>query len=228
MEILKKYKHNSGKNIIHSICLNSKEDTLYLCGNGALSIWHTAKPDPLVVKYKGMSKFFLSPDDQYGVYFTEGKMNVLEMLTLKKKSYSIDRVKVNSAVFSPDGRFILVGFDSEKAKLYNILNGAAAAEIKTSGTVQNVDFHTGGKFLLISTTEAVTIYRLNYNYEFPGWTDWDDGALPYLESFLAFHKEGYNNEEFNVLITELQNRGLGYIRPEGVRAKLNALNKVKG
>ena len=76
-----------------------------------------------------------------------------------------------------------------------------------------------------------TLWTLDYAYHFPGWTDWDEGARPYLEIFLTLHPD-WAEADFGGLITELQNRGYGWIRPEGVRAKLNeirlAVKKKRG
>jgi serine/threonine protein kinase len=71
-----------------------------------------------------------------------------------------------------------------------------------------------------------TQWSIDYAYEFPGFTDWNEDARPYLEMFLAFHPD-WSDVEFNALITELQNRGFGYIRPEGVRNKLMEMQPKK-
>ncbi|HOG01929.1 MAG TPA: serine/threonine-protein kinase [Clostridia bacterium] len=71
-----------------------------------------------------------------------------------------------------------------------------------------------------------TQWSIDYAYEFPGFTDWNEDARPYLEIFLALHP-GWSDADFNALITELQNRGFGYIRPEGVRNKLKEMQPKK-
>ena len=62
----------------------------------------------------------------------------------------------------------------------------------------------------------------DFTYEFPGWVDWDEAALPYLQGFLRRHPQ-WNEEDLAALIEQLQYSDLGYIRPEGIRAKLNEL-----
>ena len=76
--------------------------------------------------------------------------------------------------------------------------------------------------LLVLCVGQMLIYELGYELEFPGWADWDDGALPYAQSFLSIHPE-YTKADFDALITELQNRGYGWLRPEGVQMKLDEL-----
>jgi hypothetical protein len=76
---------------------------------------------------------------------------------------------------------------------------------------------------------------LDWEYEFPGWTDWDEGVRPYLNIFLTLHrsigsdgftragKPAWSNEDFQGLIEDLQQRGYGWLRPEGVRRKLEEM-----
>jgi hypothetical protein len=66
------------------------------------------------------------------------------------------------------------------------------------------------------------LWQINYNYSFPGWVNWDDGALPYAKNFLALYPD-FIDSDFEQFITELQNRGYGWLRPEGVRVKLDEL-----
>jgi hypothetical protein len=77
--------------------------------------------------------------------------------------------------------------------------------------------------------------QLDWEYEFPGWADWDEGARPYLEAFLILYcpygsdgisrigKPIWNDEDFKKLITDLQCRSYGWLRPEGVRKKLEEM-----
>ena len=72
-------------------------------------------------------------------------------------------------------------------------------------------------------------------YEFPEPSDWDEGARPYLEKFLTLccpvDKDGirsvgkpvWNDEDFKKLLNELQHRGYGWLRPQGVRKKLEEM-----
>ena len=69
---------------------------------------------------------------------------------------------------------------------------------------------------------TLSCWRLDWEYEFPGWADWDDGALPYAQTFLALHPD-YTAADFENFITELQNRGYGWLRPEGAQAKLDEI-----
>ncbi len=70
--------------------------------------------------------------------------------------------------------------------------------------------------------EIVSGGRMDWEYEFPGFADWNESARPYLEIFLALHP-AWTEADFEDLIAELQNRGCGWLRPEGVRTKLMAM-----
>jgi len=72
---------------------------------------------------------------------------------------------------------------------------------------------------------ALKLWRLDWKYEFPDWADWDDSAEPYLRNFLTLRNNQWNEEDFNGLIRNLQNHGYGWLRPEGVRKKLEEMTK---
>ncbi len=71
----------------------------------------------------------------------------------------------------------------------------------------------------------------------PGWAEWDDGPRPYLEIFLALHcpysEDGirrvgtptWNEDDFHKLLTDLQHRGYGWLRPEGVRRQIEKMTR---
>jgi hypothetical protein len=105
-----------------------------------------------------------------------------------------------------------------------------------TGEVQSVCLSSDGRWVLSgSTDETIRLWELDWEYEFPGWADWDDGARPYLSIFLTLHcpiafagfsrvgKPAWNEENFQGLIKGLQHRGFGWLRPEGVRKKLDEM-----
>ena len=84
---------------------------------------------------------------------------------------------------------------------------------------------------------TVRLWEFDWGYDFPEVVDWNDGARPYLNIFLTLHcpygedgitrvgKPVWNNEDFNRLLRDLQYRGYGWLRPEGVRKKLEEMTK---
>jgi len=71
----------------------------------------------------------------------------------------------------------------------------------------------------VACKDKVLIFDIDYNLSFQGWADWDESAMPYVQTFLTLHPN-YTEADFDNFITDLQNRGYGWLRPEGVRAKL--------
>jgi hypothetical protein len=70
------------------------------------------------------------------------------------------------------------------------------------------------------------LWRLDWEYEFPGWANWDIEAEPYLRNFLIIKNGLWNEDDFNDLINDLRNRGYGWLRPEGVRSKLEKMTFI--
>lgn len=75
----------------------------------------------------------------------------------------------------------------------------------------------------------------DWDYVFPDAADWDEGARPHLDIFLSLHRRlkddgptlvdqpQWNDDDFGQLITQLQHRGFGWLRPEGVRRELEKM-----
>ncbi len=81
--------------------------------------------------------------------------------------------------------------------------------------------------IFIASMNSMFVYQMVFNLHFPGWKDWSDGARPYLEIFLTFHPNWTDEDFTNILIPELQRRGFGWLRPEGVRVKLEEMSLIK-
>jgi len=102
--------------------------------------------------------------------------------------------------------------------------------------VDSVAISADGRYGLSgSSFEPLRLWEFVWQYEFPEPADWDEGARPYLEIFLTLHcpygddgisrvgKPIWNEGDFNKLLEDLQLRGFGWLRPEGVRKKLEEM-----
>jgi len=49
----------------------------------------------------------------------------------------------------------------------------------------------------------------------------------FVKFFLTLHPKWTDEDFNNILIPDLQHRGYGWLRPEGVRAKLEEMQKIK-
>lgn len=154
-------------------------------------------------------------------------------------SYTGHQSAVESTVFNADGRFILsISLDgtlriwrTHNGECLHTIEGFYMYAVQKQTMRHNIDgsllFVKGYRLKSNTVQNKGDIWDILWDYEFPGWTDWDEGARPYLEIFLSLHPK-YTGDDFNILIEELQNRGYGWLRPEGVLAKLTEIKNRRG
>jgi len=75
------------------------------------------------------------------------------------------------------------------------------------------------------TTQNIEQVRIAWNYEFPGWKDWDIQIDGVVKSFIKFYPD-YTDGQFESLIDLLQLCDLGWIRPEGIRRKMEEMKNA--
>ncbi len=75
------------------------------------------------------------------------------------------------------------------------------------------------------TTQNIEQVRIAWNYEFPGWKDWDIQIDGVVKSFIKFYPD-YTDGQFESLINLLQSCDLGWIRPEGIRRKMEEMKNA--
>ena len=140
---------------------------------------------------------------------------------------------LTDCAFSPDGQFV---FGSGSLGLEN----GAAIWSQTTGELlcksgiakynhipSALLISRDGNALAVQCDKDVLFYDTAYSYAFPGFADWDEGARPYLATFLSLHPS-WTDADFESLMLDLQNRGYGWLRPEGVRKALEEMTRGKG
>jgi WD40 repeat protein len=147
---------------------------------------------------------------------------------------------VESVAISPDGRFALSGSFDKTIKFWELATGRCVRTFEGhADEVYFVAISPNGRVALSqgnkTTNHLIKLWWLDWDYEFPEQTDWDESAKPYLEIFLALRcpygpdgisrvgKPVWNDEDFKEFIMDLQYRGYGWLRPEGVRRKLEEM-----
>lgn len=109
---------------------------------------------------------------------------------------------VKDVAFSPDGHFCLAIYE-HMLRLWNVSTGQsmrtfelrASDELYRSDGGDCVAFSLDGRFCVSgsdseirrrrNSNNALKLWELDWEYEFPGWADWDEAARPYLEIFLT-------------------------------------------
>jgi WD40 repeat protein len=190
-----------------------------------------------------------SPDGRYILWGSRDKTITLLELTAGRRLQILEghTDEVVSVAFSPTGHHVLSGSKDRTLKLWDMITGNCFHTFEGhEDGVRSVAFSQNGcQILSGSEDHTLKLWDLDWVYEFPGWQDWDEGAHKYLEIFLTLHiphKKGfrrareltqsvksiYTEEEFQQLITELGHRGYGWLRPKGVRRKLEELVEENG
>ncbi|MDR1555509.1 MAG: protein kinase, partial [Tannerellaceae bacterium] len=124
-----------------------------------------------------------------------------------------------SVCFSPNGQWVLSGSRDCTIRLWDTATGECLRTWKEKGYIDSVCFSPDGTRIVAAVKNEIHIYHLEFALHFPGWADWDEGAQPYLDIFRTLHPN-YTEKDVQRFLTELQYRGYGWLRPEGVRKRL--------
>jgi len=176
---------------------------------------------------KPFGKTLLFPDGQTAIS-TEGKTNMVLWRT--DGSGPIRRIgncSYDPVAVSPDCRFLLMeGAANSKHTSLEIWDAARQTLLMTlkngAPKTRSAAFSPNGQQLLYGPEEWEQLWDIDWQYEFPGWSDWDEGAKPYLEIFLRLCPD-WGDTDFDNLVTDLQNRGYGWLRPDGIKKKLKEM-----
>lgn len=127
---------------------------------------------------------------------------------------------VTNVGMSASGRYLFAGyqsgqmelFDAEKLESLRTFTGHADG-ICSSISPNGRAVVSGGK------SGTLKVWEIDWVYEFPGWSDWDENAQPYFDQFYRLYGEE-SGEKIDLLINTLQNNGFGYLKYSAVRARL--------
>jgi WD40 repeat protein/serine/threonine protein kinase len=183
---------------------------------------------------KGVTAGAVREDGRWAV--TAGNSGSLKVWDLVKRKLHAELLGHTSAVvavcFSTDGEWILSGSRDRTIRLWNLSTLECRRTMRGhADTVTSLAISRDTRWALsASADETVRLWEFDWDYEFPGWKDWDDKARTYLEMFLAAHRDPFGDapprwtsKDFEDLLEDLSFRGLGYIRAEGILKRLKAM-----
>jgi WD40 repeat protein len=211
---------------IGSICF-SPDGTMILTNN--LNLWD-ANLGKCIYTYgsdgrnRGACTYAcFSPD---GSKILASERNLICLLNLyDERPIRIFKGEFRSCCFSPNGENILLAYSDNSMQLWNTKTGKCVKTLLNNTFIDNVFFSLDGTKIGMKDKRQVTIYTIEWDMIFPGWVDWDEGAHPYLDIFLKLHPHWTNGDFDNTLIPDLQRRGYGWLRPEGVKVKLEEMSQ---
>lgn len=158
---------------------------------------------------------------------------------------------ITSVYLSADDRYAISGSTDRTLRLWEVGNGTCLCTFEGyTREVSSACLSTDGSFVLSSGYySALKLWALDWELEDKEPADWDEGAQPYLENFLTLHTPyagtlpqdrqpteeeitlaltrhgapSWTEADFQRLLHTLGCAGYGWLRPDGVRKKLEDL-----
>ncbi|MCG3149697.1 MAG: Serine/threonine-protein kinase PknD [Verrucomicrobiae bacterium] len=211
-----------------------------------LRLWDLASGECLR-EFEELSESVLSvaitPDGHWGLSGSrDGMVRLWDLATSQcLREFDGHSGRVNSVAVTPDGCWGLSGSSDGTLRLWNLASGKCLRAFEGhSGSVSSIAISPDGNRVLLGCGSQLWLWQLDWEYEFPGWADWHEDASPYLNIFLTLHcpiltddftrvgKPTWTEEQFQGLIKDLQHRGYGWLRPDGVRRELDVMARNWG
>lgn len=120
------------------------------------------------------------------------------------------------AGISFDGKFVV----SPPLNIYSLETSEKLSSQMYVPEEKSVGFSNDGRFVIAEDE----LWLIDWDLEERKITDWDEEAQPYVDFFLKAHQGANWENNFDDLIRVLKCAGLGYIRPEGVRRRLEKIS----
>jgi WD40 repeat protein len=111
-------------------------------------------------------------------------------------------------------------------------------EVGSGRCVRTLDSHEKALVCLAMTPDGRSVVAADRDGNLQSWAfdwewetrepaDWDDGATPYLEVFLRRFGSRWTQDDVQGLLRRLKDAGYGWLRPEGVRARLDIVSRER-
>jgi WD40 repeat protein len=203
-----------------------------------------------------LSSAAISPDGRWGLSGSYDKTLRLWDLTSGQclRTFEGHSDGVSSVAFSPDARWGLSGSGDKTLRLWDLTSGQCLRTFEGhSDSISSVAFSPDGRWALSGGHDnTLRLWELDWEYEFPGLVDWDEGARFTLANFLTLHtpfvaelptdrtltddeitraltRSGtpcWNDGDFKQLLRTLACAGYGWLNPDGVRMELISMAKT--
>jgi len=214
-----------------SSCIDLSPDGNYIALGGSgektvLKEFRTFK-NVKIFHYENATSLKFSPDGQT-IAMGDKDGNITICPIQKDKGFvrlKGERQQIESLCFSQDGKFIISSSKNGQICIWDlntqqrivILNSNLPIHKPIVVSPNNQSVLAGG-----DDNDFISWY-LDWEYEFPGWSDWNEGARPYLDIFLSRYPDWKKKDFEQELLPELQLRGYGWLRTTGVKEKLRKL-----
>jgi len=158
---------------------------------------------------------------------------------------------VNSVAMSVDGHWALSGSYQKNLRCWDVRSGECLKTfVEGDYWVKSVALSADGRWALSGGSDGfLQLLELDWEVEFPCQSNWDEALRPYLENLLfqqtpyaaelpsetspsddqinlALTRRGkpiWTDQDFQLLMTQLQYAGFGWVRAEGVRRELEKM-----
>jgi serine/threonine protein kinase len=158
---------------------------------------------------------------------------------------------VNSVSISPDGCWALSGGHDKTVRLWELATGQCVRTFEGHANwVDSVSISPDGRWALSGSSDnTLRLWEFDWECEFTPPVDWNEGARPHLENFLSLHTPyeailprdrkpseeevqqvltrrgapSWTEDDFKDLLNRLCFAGYGWLRPQGIRQKLEEM-----
>jgi len=211
-------------------------------GDKTVRLWDLEKGSCIQVlegHREAVTAVAISPDGYYTL--SGGDDKTLRLWDLKtgvlRQTFKGHGGGVTTVAFSPDGRFAMSGSKSSTLRLWTVKTGKCIRTFSghTDG-ITSVAFGPDGQSAVSAGLDkTLRLWHLDWEPNIRDFVGWSESARPFLEIFLALHtpysgkglgrsgKPSWQEDGFQALLKDLSNRGYGWIKPEGVKVRLERM-----
>lgn len=194
-----------------------------------LIVWDLASGKILVSVATGehpIRALALSPTGRRAL--TAGVDEALKLWSLAKgacRKTIVNAASEPALCFTPDALFAAFGGAKGALSIVDVstMEHAAVFEDQTR-EVAALCFSADGSLVFAGGPDGVHCWELDWEFTFPEATDWDEGARPFVEAFLAREKTPAGPEQARAMLDELGRRGFGWLGAKGVAEMLDAVH----